>query len=519
MAQYKEFKKVLIANRGEIAIRVARACRKMGIQTVAVYSDADRNALHVRYADEAYYIGPSPAAESYLRIDKIVEVGVKAGCDAVHPGYGFLAENSEFVKACEEAGITFIGPNTESMYILGDKTRARQRMIEAGVPVVPGTKDPVESLEHALKVAEEVGYPIMFKASAGGGGKGMRLIRSPEEFKEVYDLAKGEALNAFGDDRMYIEKAIEKPRHVEIQIARDKHGNAIHLFERECSIQRRHQKVIEESPSMAINDEVRHKMGEAAIKAVAAADYDSVGTVEFLVDKDMNFYFLEVNTRLQVEHPVTELVTGIDIVKLQIEIAEGKPIPFKQEDIKQTGHAIECRIYAEDPDNNFMPSPGMITGLRMPGGPGVRVDSGVYSRGEVPMFYDPMVAKLLVWDVDRENAIARMKRALSEFVVKGIKTTIPFHQKVLRNENFIKGNISTDFIDKEVLAEPQKREGSTEVAIAAAAIKEYLREKELQQQFIRFSETCGYGSPWKEAGRKASVFGVSFGNIYKISVD
>ncbi len=517
MVKVKEFKKVLIANRGEIAIRVARACRKMGIETVAVYSEADRNALHVRYADEAYFIGPPPAADSYLRIDKIVEIAVKSGCDAVHPGYGFLAENSEFVKACEEADITFIGPNTESMYILGDKTRARQRMIDAGVPVVPGTKDPVESLEHALKVAEEVGYPIMFKASAGGGGKGMRLINSPEEFKQVYDLAKGEALNAFGDDRMYIEKAIVKPRHVEIQIARDKHGNAIHMFERECSIQRRHQKVIEESPSMAINDEVRHKMGEAAIKAVAAADYDSVGTVEFLVDKDMNFYFLEVNTRLQVEHPVTELVTGIDIVKLQIEIAEGKPIPYKQEDIKQVGHAIECRIYAEDPDNNFMPSPGYISGLRLPGGPGVRVDSGVYSRGDVPLYYDPMVAKLLVWDETREAAIARMKRALREFVVKGIKTTIPFHQKVMRNEDFIKGNISTEFIDKEVLVEPQKREGSKEAALAAAAIKEFLREKELARKLLEFKETCAYGSPWKEAGRRASIFGTSFGDIYKYS--
>ncbi len=517
MVKVKEFKKVLIANRGEIAIRVARACRKMGIGTVAVYSEADRNALHVRYADEAYFIGPAPANESYLRIDKIVEVAVKSGCDAVHPGYGFLAENSEFVKACEEAGITFIGPNTESMYILGDKTRARQKMIEAGVPVVPGTKDPVESLEHALKVAEEVGYPIMFKASAGGGGKGMRLISSPEEFKEVYDLAKGEALSAFGDDRMYIEKAIVKPRHVEIQIARDKHGNAIHLFERECSIQRRHQKVIEESPSLAINDEVRHKMGEAAIKAVAAANYDSVGTVEFLVDKDMNFYFLEVNTRLQVEHPVTEMVTGIDIVKLQIEIAEGKPIPYKQEEIKQIGHAIECRIYAEDPDNNFMPSPGFITGLRLPGGPGVRVDSGVYSRGEVPLYYDPMVAKLVVWDETREDAIARMKRALKEFVVKGIKTTIPFHQKVMRNEDFIKGNISTEFIDKEVLVEPQKREGSKEAALAAAAIKEFLREKELSKKLFEFKETCGYGSPWKEAGRRAAIFGTSFGDVYKYS--
>ena len=517
MVKVKEFKKVLIANRGEIAIRVARACRKMGIETVAVYSEADRNALHVRYADEAYYIGPSPASDSYLRIDKIVEVAVKNGCDAVHPGYGFLAENSEFVKACEEAGITFIGPNTESMYILGDKTRARQRMMEAGVPVVPGTKDPVESLEHALKVAEEVGYPIMFKASAGGGGKGMRLISSAEEFKEVYDLAKGEALSAFGDDRMYIEKAIVKPRHVEIQIARDKLGNAIHMFERECSIQRRHQKVIEESPSMAINDEVRHKMGEAAIKAVAAANYDSVGTVEFLVDKDMNFYFLEVNTRLQVEHPVTEMVTGIDIVKLQIEIAEGKPIPYKQEEIKQIGHAIECRIYAEDPDNNFMPSPGFISGLRLPGGPGVRVDSGVYSRGDVPLFYDPMVAKLVVWDETRRDAIERMKRALKEFVVKGIKTTIPFHQKVMRNEDFINGKISTEFIDKEVLVEPQKREGSKEAALAAAAIKEYLREKELAQKLLEFKETCSYGSPWKEAGRRASIFGTSFGDVYKYS--
>ncbi len=517
MAEYKEFKKVLIANRGEIAIRVIRACRKMGIETVAVYSEADRNSLHVRYADEAYYIGKAPASESYLRIDKIVEVAIKSGCDAVHPGYGFLAENSEFVKACEANNITFIGPNTESMYILGDKTRARQKMMDADVPVVPGMRDPVESLEHALKIAKEIGYPIMFKASAGGGGKGMRLINDEEEFKAVYDLAKGEALSAFGDDRMYIEKAIVHPRHVEVQIARDKHGNAIHLYERECSIQRRHQKVIEESPSMAINDEVREKMGQAAIRAVAAANYDSVGTVEFLVDKDMNFYFLEVNTRLQVEHPVTEMVTGIDIVKLQIEIAEGKPIPYKQEDIKQVGHAIECRIYAEDPDKNFMPSPGFITGSRLPGGPGVRVDSGVYSSGEVPMFYDPMVAKLIVWDVDRPNAIARMKRALREYVIKGIKTTIPFHQKVLRNENFIKGNISTEFIDKEVLVKPQPRKGCLEVAIAAAAIKEYLREKELRSKLVEFKETCGAGSPWKEAGRRAAMFGASFGDIYRYS--
>ncbi len=513
----KEFKKVLIANRGEIAIRIGRACRKMGLETVTVYSDADRNALHVRYADEAYYIGASPAAESYLKIDKIIEVAIKSGCDAIHPGYGFLAENSEFVKACEKNNIIFIGPNTESMYILGDKTRARQRMMEAGVPVVPGMKEPVKDLDDALARADEIGYPIMFKASAGGGGKGIRLIHNEEEFKESYDLARGEALNAFGDDRMYIEKAIVNPRHVEVQIARDKHGNAIHLYERECSIQRRHQKVIEESPSVAINDEVRHKMGEAAVRAVAAANYDSVGTVEFLVDKDMNFYFLEVNTRLQVEHPVTEMVTGLDIVKIQIEIAEGKPLAYKQEDIKQVGHALECRIYAEDPSKNFMPSPGVITGLRMPGGPGVRVDSGVYSRGEVPVYYDPMVAKLIVWDVDRENAIARMKRALKEYVIKGIKTTIPFHQKVLRNENFIKGNISTDFIDKEVLAEPQPREGSLEVAIAAAAIKEYLREKELKNKLVVFNETCAAGSPWKESGRRSAMAGVSFGDIYKYS--
>lgn len=517
MTNYKKFKKVLIANRGEIAIRIARACREMGIKTVTVYSDADRNALHVRYADEAYHIGGSVANESYLVIDKIIQVAVKSGCDAIHPGYGFLAENSEFVTACESNNITFIGPNKESMYILGDKTRARQRMMEAGVPVVPGMKDPVKDLNDALARAKEIGYPIMFKASAGGGGKGMRLINDEEEFKTSYDLAKGEALNAFGDDRMYIEKAIINPRHVEIQIARDKHGNAIHMFERECSIQRRHQKVIEESPSMAINDEVRHKMGEAAIKAVEASNYDSVGTVEFLVDKDMNFYFLEVNTRLQVEHPVTEMVTGLDIVKIQIGIAEGKPLTHRQEDIHQVGHAIECRIYAEDPDKNFMPSPGLITGLRLPGGPGVRVDSGVYSRGEVPIYYDPMVSKLIVWAKNRETAVERMKRALSEYVVKGIKTTIPFHQKVLRNENFLKGNISTDFVDKEVLVEVQPREGSKEVAIAAAAIKEYLRERELENKLVEFTEVCASGSAWKEAGRKAAMFGTNFGDIYRYS--
>jgi acetyl-CoA carboxylase biotin carboxylase subunit len=517
MVSYKKFKKVLIANRGEIAVRICRACREMGITTVAVYSEVDRNALHVRYADEAYYIGPAPASESYLRIDKIIEVALKSNCDAIHPGYGFLAENSEFVNACNKNNITFIGPNTQSMYILGDKTRARQKMAQADVPIVPGIKDPVKDLDDALRIADEIGYPIMFKASAGGGGKGMRLIRSKDEFKAVYDLAKGEALNAFGDDRMYIEKAIEKPRHVEVQIARDKYGTGIHLFERECSIQRRHQKVIEESPSMAINDEVRYKMGEAAVKAVAAADYDSVGTVEFLVDKDMNFYFLEVNTRVQVEHPVTELVTGIDIVKLQIGIAEGKPLPIKQEDVRQYGHAIECRIYAEDPDKNFMPSPGIIEGLRLPGGPGVRVDTGVYEGAEIPIYYDPMAAKLLVWAKDRNAAIARMQRALSEFIVKGIKTTIPFHQKVLRNQDFIDGNISTDFVDKEVLEKPQPREGSSVAAIAAAAIAEYLREKSLKNKLLIFKETCGAGSPWKEAGKRAAMLGLSFGDIYKTS--
>jgi len=517
MTEYRKFKKVLVANRGEIAIRVARACREMGIKVVAVYSDVDRNALHVRYADEAYHIGASPAAESYLDIDKIINVAVKSGCDAIHPGYGFLAENSEFVKACESNNITFIGPNTESMYILGDKTRARKRMMEAGVPVVPGMKDPVKDLDDALAKAGEIGYPIMFKASAGGGGKGMRIVNSAEEFSSLYGLAKGEALNAFGDDRMYIEKYIENPRHVEIQVARDKYGNAVHLYERECSIQRRHQKVIEESPSTAINDEVRHKMGEAAIKAVAASNYDSVGTVEFLVDKNMDFYFLEVNTRLQVEHPVSEMVTGLDIVKIQIGIAEGKPLTHKQEEIHQIGHAIECRIYAEDPDKNFMPSPGLIYGLRFPDGPGVRNDCGVYVGGEVPIYYDPMVAKLIVWAKDREAAIARMKRALSEYVIKGIKTTIPFHQKVLRNENFLKGNITTDFVDKEVLAVPQPRKGSKEVAIAAASIKEFLREKEANKKLVEFAETCSGGSPWKYAGREASLFGTNFGDIYKYS--
>ncbi len=517
MGEYRKFKKVLIANRSEIAVRIIRACREMGIETVAVYSDIDRNALHVLFADEAYHIGPSPANESYLKIDKIVEVAKKSGCDAIHPGYGFLAENSDFVKACEENGITFIGPNVESMYILGDKTRARARMIEAGVPVVPGMKEPLKSAEEGVEIAKQIGFPVMLKASGGGGGKGMRIINNEDEFISSYNLAKGEALSAFGDDRLYLEKAIINPRHVEVQIARDKHGNAIHLFERECSIQRRHQKVIEESPCVVLTGKVRHAMCEAAVKAVSAANYDSVGTVEFLVDQDLNFYFLEVNTRIQVEHPVTELVTGIDIAKLQIEIAEGKPIPYKQEEIKQNGHAIECRIYAEDPDKNFMPSPGKITFLRLPSGPGIRNDIGVYLGAEVPIFYDPIVSKLLTWGRNRDEAIARMKRALGEYIIRGIKTTISFHQKVFRNKDFLKGNTHTNFIDQEVLAKPQPREGSSEVAIAVAAIAEYLREKELKRKLVQFKESQGMGSPWKMLGRKSAIEGRGFGDIYKYS--
>lgn len=441
------FKKILIANRGEIACRVIRACREMKIASVAVYSDADRDALHVRMADEACHIGPPASAESYLRGDKIIAAALASGAEAIHPGYGFLSENAEFVRQVENAGLTFIGPPPSAMEAMGGKISARKIAIEAGVPVVPGATEPLSSYEDAAATANEIGFPVMLKASAGGGGKGMRLVHAESELRSALETAQSEALASFGDDSVYVEKAVLRPRHIEIQVFSDKHGNHVHLGERECSIQRRHQKVIEEAPSPINSAELRAEMGACAVKVAKAVDYVGAGTVEFLVsDVDRSFYFLEMNTRLQVEHPVTELVTGIDLVREQINVATGKPLSFTQDDVAMNGHAIECRIYAEDPDHNFMPSPGKIERLRVPHGPNIRDDGGVYEGGEVSIHYDPMISKFAVHGRDRAEAIDKMRRALAEYEIDGIKTTLPFFRQVMEDEVFVSGNLDTGFI-------------------------------------------------------------------------
>ncbi|MBS1851289.1 MAG: acetyl-CoA carboxylase biotin carboxylase subunit [Acidobacteria bacterium] len=442
------FRKILIANRGEIAVRIIRACREMGILPVAVYSDVDRASLHVRKAEEAYAIGAAAAAESYLNIPKILDVARRCGADAIHPGYGFLSENPAFAQACSEAGIKFIGPTADAMRKMGSKTKARQQMEKAGVPFVPGTSRGLDSLEDALQAAKRIGYPVMLKAAAGGGGKGMRLVHQPEDLKSALEAARGEAQRAFGDGEVYLEKAILNPRHIEVQVLADEHGHTVYLGERECSIQRRHQKVIEEAPSPLVDAAMRQRMGEVAVRVAQAADYTNAGTVEFLVDAEKNFYFLEMNTRLQVEHPVTELVTGLDLVHLQIRIAAGEPLPFRQEDIQIRGHAIECRIYAEDPDNNFFPSPGKITLLLTPSGPGIRRDSGMYEGWTVPLDYDPMLAKLIGYGSDRQQAIARLTRALREYFVGGIKTNISLFQRILLHPDFQAGKLETGFLDR-----------------------------------------------------------------------
>jgi acetyl-CoA carboxylase biotin carboxylase subunit len=451
------FKKILIANRGEIAIRITRACRELGISAVAVFSEADRASMHVRLADEAYPIGPAPSRESYLRIDKLLDVARRAGCDAIHPGYGFLAENPELPRACAAAGITFIGPTAEAMEQLGSKTAARQLARRAGVPSVPGAVDPLEKLEDAAALAREMGFPILLKAVAGGGGKGMRLVPSEAELAAAWREAGSEALNAFGDTRLYLEKYLERPRHIEMQILADLHGHAVYLGERECSVQRRHQKVIEEAPSPVVDAALRCKMGEAAVSLARAAGYTNAGTVEFLVDAARNFYFLEVNTRLQVEHPVTEQVTGFDLVKLQIRIAAGEPLPFAQEDVVLRGHAIECRVYAEDPDNNFFPSPGKILARRVPFGPGIRLDDGVYPGWTVPTEYDPLLGKLIAWGSDRAEAMARMRRALDEYYVTGIKTNVGLFRRILADPEFVPGEIHTRWLDEWLNAAPAPR--------------------------------------------------------------
>lgn len=442
------FSKILIANRGEIAVRIIRACREMGIETVAIYSTMDKDALHVQLADEAVCVGPPKGKDSYLNMENIISATILKGAQAIHPGFGFLSENSRFAEMCQECNIAFIGPDAQMIELMGNKSRARETMIKAGVPVVPGSQGAVEDLEEALGIAENIGYPVMIKASAGGGGKGMRLAFSKDEFVKAFTTAKQEAKAAFGNDSMYIEKYIDNPRHIEFQILGDAYGNIIHLGERDCSIQRRHQKVIEEAPSPVIHPELREKMGKAAVKAAATINYKNAGTVEFILDKQGNFYFIEMNTRIQVEHPVTEMITGIDIVKEQIKIAAGLPLEYKQENIKINGHAIECRINAENPQKGFMPSPGTVKGLYLPGGFGVRIENALYEGYKIPPIYDSMIAKLITHGRDRKEAIAKMKSALGEFIIEGIGTNIDFLFDILHTEDFEKGNVDTGFIEK-----------------------------------------------------------------------
>jgi acetyl-CoA carboxylase biotin carboxylase subunit len=441
-------RKILIANRGEIAIRVMRSCYEMGIRSVAVFSEADRTSRHVLYANEAECIGGAASSESYLDIEKIIAAAKKHKADAIHPGYGFLSENAQFARRCEEEGIIFIGPRPETMEDMGDKIQARIRMIAAGVPVVPGTQEQLNSPQEAIGVCKAIGFPVMLKASMGGGGKGMRLIHSESEVVECYNAAKSEAMSSFGDDTVYIEKFVEEPHHIEFQILGDKHGNVIHLCDRECSVQRRHQKIVEESPSPFLDPDLRRRMGESAVAAAKAVGYVGAGTIEFLVDKHKNYYFLEMNTRLQVEHPITEQVVGVDLVKEQILVADGQPLSYKQEDIHQRGHAIECRICAEDTENNFRPAPGVIKQLTEPHGAGVRIDSYVYEGYEIPMYYDPMIAKLIVWASTRQYAIERMRRALYEFKVTGLLTNIRYLRRIIDVPSFKEGNYNTDFIER-----------------------------------------------------------------------
>ncbi len=443
--------KILIANRGEIAVRIIRACKEMNIKTVAVYSDIDKDALHTRLADEAICIGPAVASKSYLNIKNIIEAAYITGSDSIHPGFGFLSENAEFAKICEESNIKFIGPSSKAINLLGNKSNSKEIMKQAGIPVIPGSEGSIKGLHDAIKIAEQIGYPVMLKAAAGGGGKGIRIANNSSELETNYNLVKQEAKNAFNDDEIYIEKFIKEPRHVEIQILADEHGNIVHLGERDCSIQRKNQKVIEETPSTIINEKLRNKMGNAAIKAAKAANYTSCGTVEFLVDEDKNFYFMEMNTRIQVEHPITEMRTGIDLIKEQIRIAAGEELKFKQKEIEFKGHSIECRINAENSIKNFMPCPGKIKEINLPGGNGIRVDTAIYNGYTIPPNYDSMLAKIITYGVTRNEAIAKMKRALQELVIDGIETNIDFLLDIIRNPDFIRGNFNTSFIEDKIL--------------------------------------------------------------------
>jgi acetyl-CoA carboxylase, biotin carboxylase subunit len=500
------FRKILIANRGEIAVRILRACREMGIPSVCVFSEVDRTALHIRLADEAYLIGPAPSRESYLRIDKLIDVARSSGCDAIHPGYGFLAENPSLPRACADAGITFIGPSPETMEMMGSKTAGKQLARRADVPTVPGTDDPIENPEEARLLARSMGYPVVLKAVAGGGGKGMRVVLEDEAFSSAWRDASSEALNAFGDPRVFLEKYLDSPRHIEIQIFADSHGRVVSLGERECSIQRRQQKVIEEAPSTVVTPDLRRKMGEAAVRLARAGGYVNAGTVEFLVDASLNFYFLEVNTRLQVEHPVTEQVTGLDLVKLQIAIAAGHRLPFAWETISPRGHAMEVRIYAEDPDNNFFPCPGKIVARRIATGPGIRLDEGVYRGWTVPIEYDPLLSKLIAWGNSREETLARLRRALDEYTISGIRTNVSLFRRILAEPEFLSGEIHTKWLDQ-LLARPrppavQPRPGTEAAAAIAAAYWENIQPG---------SASAGGQTPqdapsrWKQEGRRTQL--------------
>ncbi|MBV7336939.1 acetyl-CoA carboxylase biotin carboxylase subunit [Chloroflexi bacterium TSY] len=501
------FQKVLVANRGEIAVRVLRACGERGISTVAVYSDIDRSSLHVRYADEAYHIGPSPSLESYLRIDKIIDVARKAGVDAIHPGYGFLAENAEFAAACVDASMTFIGPKPDAIEKMGDKLTARQTVAKRNVPLVPGSAKGLHN-DELMHVAKEIGFPLMIKASAGGGGKGMRAVNEISEFESALEAARREAAGAFGNDEVYLEKLITSARHIEIQVLADSHGNTIHLGERECSIQRRHQKLIEEAPSVAVDAALRKEMGNVAIAAAEAVNYVNAGTVEFLFDIDEEkYYFLEMNTRLQVEHPVTEMVTGIDIVKEQLTIADGRRMRYRQEDIVPKGWSIECRITAEDALNNFLPSTGTVTYLKEPNGPGVRVESSLYRGHEVGLFYDPMVAKLIVLGDNRAEAILRMRRALSEYRIGGIKTSIPFHQEIMDSAEFMWGTFDTGYLNRRSPGKKSERRVEYERVAAVAAV---LIANEEGRKAVHIGQSNGTeptDNLWKRSGRMRAVGG------------
>lgn len=501
----RSFQKVLVANRGEIAVRILRGLRDRGIKSAVVYSEADRRALPVLLADEAYCIGPAPSRESYLRGDAIVELARRIGADAIHPGYGFLSENAGFARACRDAGVVFIGPSPEAIAAMGSKVESRRLMMDAGVPVVPGGRDPLPDLDSALAAAEEIGYPIMLKAASGGGGKGMRMVPSADKLPSAYRAARSEALASFSDDAVYAEKFVVRPRHVEIQILGDEYGKVVSLGERECSLQRRHQKVVEEAPSPVVDKDLRRRMGEAAVRAAKAVGYVNAGTVEFLLDATGEFYFLEVNTRLQVEHPITEMVTGIDLVSAQIDIACGLPLDERYDDVEPRGHAIELRLYAEDPYKGFVPSPGLIRRLRWPQGPGIRVDAGVYEGSEVPIHYDPMLAKLIIYGADRPQALARMARALSEMRIEGIRTTTPLYGALLHDADFLAGNLDNDMLDRKLAAgelQPITDGSPADLPFIAAALAHLVRS---ERHSAGTDPGHGHRSGWRQAARSGSL--------------